>query len=291
MKSNPTYPRDIQILGTETRYQVVRADAADGRDWLKPGRVCPWLGQHQIEHVGIMEASEPFEVVRNDQSGAFMLACLEGEGAVMADGMWKRIRVGNACLLPAFVMNSLKCLPGKSWTFAWVRYRESRDRTPIVSAVSPVAGLFDGVALRTAIHGLHAEAGGANNAAALYHWAELIHHYVLQFARPHTPDARLWRLWQAVEAGIDQPWSLGRMAAIACVSEEHLRRLCRKELGRSPMQHLTHLRLHRAVHLLSTTEDKVEVIARNVGFESVFTFSNTFKKWIGWRPSDHRRCG
>ena len=34
---------------------------------------------------------------------------------------------------------------------------------------------------------------------------------------------------------------------------------------------------------------KVEVIARSVGFESAFTFSNTFYKWIGWRPSEFRR--
>ena len=30
------------------------------------------------------------------------------------------------------------------------------------------------------------------------------------------------------------------------------------------------------------------VVARSVGFESAFTFSNTFNKWIGWRPSEFR---
>ena len=54
------------------------------------------------------------------------------------------------------------------------------------------------------------------------------------------------------------------------------------------MQHLTFLRMQRARHLLSVTDDKVEVIAHSVGFESSFTFSNTFKKWIGWRPSEQR---
>jgi len=43
-----------------------------------------------------------------------MLACFEGEGVVLVDGGWKRIRKGQACLLPPFVMNALKCLPGKS---------------------------------------------------------------------------------------------------------------------------------------------------------------------------------
>ena len=257
--------------------------------WLMAGPVCPLLGQHQISHVGVMKAAPPFEVVRSDQSGAFMLACFAGEGVVLADGQWKRIQAGQACLQPAFVTNSLKCVPGKPWEFAWVRYQESRERPPIVSSLSPLTGVFDALPLKSAIEGLHAEACGAGNASALHHWAELIHLYVLRFAQPRTPDPRLWKLWQTVEPKLEQAWTLGGLAAIACVSEEHLRRLCRKELGRSPMQHLTHLRLRRAAHLLSTTDEKVESVARAVGFESAFTFSNTFKKWIGWRPSDHRR--
>jgi AraC-like DNA-binding protein len=187
------------------------------------------------------------------------------------------------------VMNSLKCLPGKSWKFAWVRYRESREARPIVSSLSPVTGSFDAAPLKAAIDGLHTEAGSFKGASALHHWSELVHHYVLRFAQPHQVDDRLWRVWQCAEADLSKPWTLSELAAIACMSEEHLRRVCRKELGRSPIQHLTFLRLQRARHLLSVTADKVEAVAHAVGFESVFTFSNTFKKWIGWRPSEHRR--
>jgi hypothetical protein len=251
-------PQDIEILGKSTRYQVVRADVSDLRGWMQDGPVCPLLGQHHISHCGIMKAVPPFEIVRADQSGTFMLACLEGEGVVLADGQWKRIRAGQACLLPPFVMNALKCLPGEKWSFAWVRYRESRESRPILSSLSPVTGSFDTAPLKAAIEGLHAESDSTNGASALHHWSELVHHYVVRFAQPHSSDERLWRL-------------------------------CRKEIGRSPMRHLTHLRLQRARHLLSVTDDKVEVIARSVGFESAFTFSNTFYKWIGWRPSEFRR--
>ena len=82
---------------------------------------------------------------------------------------------------------------------------------------------------------------------------------------------------------------IGYLAGIAHVSEEHLRRLCRKELGRSPMQHLTFLRLRQARHLLATTPDKIESVATAVGFKNMFGFSNTFKAWIGIRPSDFRK--
>jgi len=289
VSESPVPQQDVEILGKLTRYQVVRADGSDSRGWMQKGPVCPLLAQHQISHCGIMKAASPFEIVRTNQSGTFMLACLEGEGVILADGEWKHIRAGQACLLPPFVMNALKCLPGKTWHFAWVRYREAREVRPIVSSISPVTGSFDAAPLKAAIEGLHAESHSEQSAAALHHWSELVHHYVLRFAQPHSSDDRIWRVWQRVETDLGRAWSLDDLAAIACISGEHLRRLCRKELGRSPIQQLTHLRLQRARHLLLVTDDKVEVIARAVGFESAFTFSNTFQKWTGWRPSQFRR--
>ena len=235
-----------------------------------------------------MDAVHPFEVVRNRQSGTFMLACFEGEGGVWIDGRWVTIGPGQACLQPPFIRNALKCPAAGRWRFAWVRYEDACGRAPMVSALSPILGSFEPAGLLTAIRGLHAESAGAGAPAALHHWSQLIQHYVLRFARPHEPDSRLWRLWQRVSGDLARPWTLTEMAAIACVSEEHLRRLCKREIGRSPKQHLIFLRLQEAAGLLSTTDEKVEVIARAVGFESAYTFSNTFKRWIGWRPSEHR---
>lgn len=282
---------DLTVLGNETRHLSVRGQQtvnSGDRHWLIGEPECALLRLHQIAHVGIMRAKSPYEIVRTQQSGTYLLACFEGEGEVLADGAWKRIRAGNACLLPPFVLNALRCIKGKPWHFAWVRYEESREVMPIVSSLSPVAGPYDPLPIRMAIEGLHAEASGVNGASMLHHWTELIHQYVLRFAQPKQPDDRLWRVWHEVEKNPARNWSLTDLAALACVSEEHLRRMCRKQLGRSPMQHLTFLRMQRARHLLSVTDDKIEVIARAVGFKSVFSFSNIFKKWIGWRPSEQR---
>ena len=280
---------DVEVFGPSTRHLVVRADSSDPRKWIRDAPVCPLLSQHHISHVGLMMAKPPFEIVRLDQSGTFMLACYEGEGMILAEGEWKRIRAGTACLQPPFVMNALKCSQEKPWKFVWVRYQEARGTRPVASSVSPVTGTFDPTALKAAIEGLHAEASGAGATSALHHWTELVHQYVQRFAQPHQADGRLWRMWQRVETELGRAWTLPDLAAIACVSDEHLRRLCRKEFGRTPVQHLTFLRLQRARHLLTVTDDKVETIARAVGFESPFSFSNTFKKWVGVRPSDYRQ--
>lgn len=267
----------------------MRADRNDQRGWLCDAPVCPLLAEHHIAHTGLLAARIPFEIKRPDQSGTFLLACHEGEGRVLVDGKWQAVRAGEACLLPPFVTNALRSDGSRAWQFCWVRYLESRETVPILSALSPVRAPLDPDPIRNAITGLHAEAAGPANPSALHHWVELIHHYVLGFAQPHRRDERLWKLWKAVEADPGRSWSLQELAGIACVSEEHLRRLCHSELGRSPMQHLTFLRMQRARQLLTTTNAKVETIARSLGYENPFSFSNTFKKWIGWRPSELRR--
>jgi AraC-like DNA-binding protein len=260
----------------------------DHRDWLQDAPVCPLLAQHQIIHVGVMEARSPFEIVRTNQSGTFMMACLSGEGSILVDGSWKSVKAGEACLLPPFVANALKCVGNKAWTFCWVRYLESKETAPIVSSISPVRGEYNSSPLNFAIEGLFAECGVKGSIALEHQWVELIHQYVIRFAQPHQADDRLWKLWQRVEAQLSYPWSLAEMAELACVSGEHLRRLCKKALGRSPMQQLTFLRMQRASQLLSETDEKIETVARMTGYKNAFHFSNVFVDWVGVRPSEFR---
>ena len=268
---------------------AIRAHENEERDWLRPMPCCPLMAvEHHISHTGIMTAHAPYEIVRINQSGTFMLACLTGHGLIMVDGAWKKIVPGQACLLPPFVTNSLKCKNDQVWRFAWVRYTESRNTKPIVAAFSPVIGSFNGKILENAILGMRDEALHQNNPAALHHWCTLINHYVLTFAQPSDLDERLWRLWQEVEKHPALDWTLTAMAQIAHVSEEHLRRLCQKELGRSPVRHLTFIRLQLAIGLLSNTTEKIDSIAKLVGFGNIHSFSNAFKSWFGKSPSAFR---
>ena len=122
-----------------------------------------------------------------------------------------------------------------------------------------------------------------------HHWVELIHGYVRRFAMPLHADDRVWKAWARVEENLGQDWSLDAIASVANMSGENFRKLCLKALGRSPMKHLTYLRMRKAAELLTTTDDKVETVARELGYENPFAFSNTFLKWIGVRPSEHRK--
>ena len=256
---------------------------------MKKVPISATLETHRIAHAGVMVARAPYRVVRMNQSGVYFLASLEGEGRVLVDGRWKKCGSGTAVALPPFVVNAFHAVPGKAWKFCWVRYeKQQQGHRPIISSSSPQAAAFDGQPLWNAIEGLVHEADGAAQPSAMFHWVELIQGYVERFAQPWKQDDRLSRLWEQVAADVGHDWTLDELAGMAFVSTEHLRRLCRKALGRTPMHHVTWLRMRKAAELLSTTNLKVETVATAIGYQNPFVFSNTFKKWIGWRPSEHR---
>jgi AraC-like DNA-binding protein len=287
MKHKMQPNRDEQIFGM-TSYQVVRSDTADLRTWLQEAPVCSLLKIHHIAHIGIMHATYPFRVSRINPNGTYMMVSMERRGEVWIDGKSEFLEEGQACLLPPFVMNRFECIPATPWKFCWIRYSESRETAPFISSSTPVMRNFAHEPLVHAILGLRAEVMTRDHPQVQENWVNLLHRYVIGFAQPQHRDERLVKLWQLVEKDLARCWTIESMAGVAHVSSEHLRRLCWRHLGRSPLQHLTFLRIQRAQRLLSSTNEKIETIANAVGYESAFTFSNCFKKWVGWRPSEYR---
>jgi AraC-like DNA-binding protein len=279
MTEIPNNLSETHIVGTRTK------------EWIVQATSCPSLRVHHIKHVGVADAAAPYRMVRTDLSGSYLLACFSGRGRIRLDGRWQMCRAGMACLAPPHVLHAFHALPRQRWGFCWVRYEQPAEQKPIITSASPVMARFDPQPLRSAIFGLYCEASGTMDPVALHHWVELIQTYVLHFAQPWRVDDRLWRLWEVVDRSLDQSWTLEKLRQLSHLSGEHLRRLCRRQLGRSPMHHVTYLRMKRAAALLETTGDKIESIAQAVGYENPFVFSTTFKRWIGWRPSDYRRRG
>lgn len=273
---------------THERLSETHIVGEDTREWKVRAQECPALGLHHIAHVGVADAAAPYEMVRMDLSGTYLLSCVSGRGRIFLDGRWQLCREGWACLAPPHALLAFQAVPDARWEFSWVRYQQPAGQKPIMSSSSPALARFEPLPLRSAILGLYHELESGAAPATIHHWVEIIHTYVLRFARPWQTDDRLGHLWEHVSQRLHEPWTLERLARHCHLSTEHLRRLCRRELGRSPMHHVIFLRMQHAAKLLATTDDKVETVATAVGYENPFVFSTTFKKWVGWRPSDYR---
>ena len=281
--------KDVSVHATGSRMRGVKAAHVEARPWIENFPVSPALNQYQLVHVGIMETTAPTRIVRTRQTTTYFLACFGGKGKILIDGRWRICKEGFASLLPAHTLNAFEALPDIEWKFCWACYQQPPEQRPIANIASPVMARFDPVPFHSAIEGLTGECSTFAEPTMIQHWVDLIHGYVLRFAKPMQNDDRLHLLWQRVVARLDDHWTLPRLAKEAGYSNEHLRRLCRQELGRSPMHQVTYLRMRRAAELLANSALTMEAIGERVGYQSPFVFSNAFTKWIGWRPSEYRR--
>jgi AraC-like DNA-binding protein len=280
--------RDVTIHSPRTRMRGVKAQNADPRPWLDDFPVNPALTQYRIIHIGIMEAAAPTKIVRTKQTTAYFLATFAGKGEVLIDGEWRQCEAGSACLLPAHTLNAFSTVRGQNWQFCWVCYQQREDQRCITTPASPVLAAYDAQPLHSAITGLLYETRAGCQPSVVHHWVELIQTYVLRFAQPTGEDGCLRGLWDRVAAALAEDWNLKRLTVESGYSREHLRRLCHSALGRGPMHQVTNLRMRRATELLTRTNQTIEAIALQVGYQNAFVFSNAFKKCIGWRPSEYR---
>ena len=83
--------------------------------------------------------------------------------------------------------------------------------------------------------------------------------------------------------------SIAAMAERAAVSERHLVRMFRVQVGMTPARFVERARLEAAKVLLATGDHSQEAVARRAGFGSADTMRRTFRRALGVSPSSYRR--
>lgn len=82
--------------------------------------------------------------------------------------------------------------------------------------------------------------------------------------------------------------SLAELSQMTALSPNHLIRTYKQVFGDTPHQHVISLRLAEAKRLLSTTDRPILEVCLSVGFDSIGTFTSTFKRRFGQPPSAYR---
>ncbi|MFA4944125.1 MAG: AraC family transcriptional regulator [Lentisphaeria bacterium] len=254
------------------------------QEWLVAPGVCPAMAALRMRHAGFSLAAEGYCWIRHHPHFSQVIVCHEGGGEVFLNDSWQRWEAGQALLTPANVPHAYRAAGKAPWGIAWVIYD-----SPIVSSSSVTLLPADPWPLRYTIEGLYRQTRHAPESAAARQWLELVHGYASQLAGPRPHQGRLTDVWAAVEAQLARPWTLADLARQAHFCGEYLRRLSLEEHGRSPMRQVAYLRIQRAASLLSRTDDKIEAIARAVGFATLPAFSAAFKHWMGVSPAAFRR--
>lgn len=111
----------------------------------------------------------------------------------------------------------------------------------------------------------------------------------LKLTLPLPTDERLLKIVQFLEDHMDSSITMKKITAEFGFSERSLSRLFQKDLQMTFVQYFTILRMLRALKLLIDGTFSIGEISNMVGYNSLPTFSNTFQKVIGVRPTDYSK--
>ncbi|EEI93950.1 transcriptional regulator, AraC family [Sphingobacterium spiritivorum ATCC 33300] len=109
----------------------------------------------------------------------------------------------------------------------------------------------------------------------------------LPLALPYPSHTKLKDIITYLDSRIEENVSFKDVAKQFDISERTLARLFQKELNMSFIQYYTILRMLKALKLLLDEKLTVNEVALKVGYSSLPTFSNTFNKIVGVRPSEY----
>jgi len=112
-------------------------------------------------------------------------------------------------------------------------------------------------------------------------------HTNLPLELPQPKDGRLGKILRYIENNLGETILFADVAHEFGFSERSLYRLFQKDLKMSFIQYYTIRRILKAIELLLERKLSVKEVAQEVGYNSVPTFSNTFFKILGQRPSDY----
>jgi AraC family transcriptional regulator len=101
--------------------------------------------------------------------------------------------------------------------------------------------------------------------------------------------------WQAnraleyIEANLGSKMTIGEIADCAALSMSHFSRVFRRSLGCSPMSYVAARRVERAKLMMTSTRERLAVIALACGFADQSHFSRQFRRAVGMSPALWRR--
>ena len=102
---------------------------------------------------------------------------------------------------------------------------------------------------------------------------------------PQPKDERLIKISEYLLENLHKELKSTSIATHFNMSSKTLYRLFKKDVQISFIQYYTLLRMFKALEFLLTQQFTIAEVALKVGYNSVPTFSNTFTKIIGKRPS------
>lgn len=133
-----------------------------------------------------------------------------------------------------------------------------------------------------------AAAAGEQGLAEHYLWDifyQLQHH----FGDRKQPDATVTACIAYMRQNYPQKIALDDLAKLFSISRQGLMRKFKEQTGQTVFSYLSQIRMEHSKQMLRDTDEPIGTIAIACGFENVYYFSNSFKKYNAITPLKYRK--
>ncbi|WP_131736852.1 GlxA family transcriptional regulator [Actinomadura roseirufa] len=211
-------------------------------------------------------------------------------------------RIASICA-GAFTLAEAGLLDGLTATTHWAAARRLAEAHPRVDVRPDVLYIDHGRILTSAgaaagldlcLHLVRRDLGAAAAAAAARMSVTPLEReggqaqFIAHTPPPVPRGSMLEPVFSWIEDNLAHDVTLASMAASGGLSERTLSRRFRDQTGTTPLQWLLRARVRRAQFLLETTDEGIERIAAQVGFQSPTAFRERFKRIAGVTPRSYR---
>ncbi|WP_079571454.1 AraC family transcriptional regulator [Krasilnikoviella flava] len=228
-----------------------------------------------------------------------LLVCTDGSGWCRTpDGRFD-VRPGDVVLVPAATPHEYAAHERAPWTLWWLHVA-GRDADELAGAArdaagGPVSHLRDPAAVASLVSQVidaldDGTAGGLVRAAGAA-WHALADVVATGRRSPGPAPDPVERAVEHLRATTPRRTSVTALAAMVGLSTSQLGALFRAQVGTSPLQYQTGLRLARARELLDATDLPVAAVAQACGYDDPLYFSRRFARTHGTSPTAYRSRG
>lgn len=223
--------------------------------------------------------------------GYLLLITLEGEGRMRLKGREYALQAGSVAILPQHWAHSYCTAPGKLWEFYWI-HPAGEAALRLLDEIVERCGVLAADGAKLCAESMAELMQIAGEKTGGYQWAlsacvgTLLHRVGLAMQQPGVEKEPGFAAQVAayMEQRYEQPLSLQKVASAFYVSESHLIRRFRAEVGLTPHEYLLKYRIEQAKRLLLYTNLTAERIARQTGFGSASHFVSSFRRICGVTP-------
>lgn len=229
-----------------------------------------------------------------------LMYCAAGAGTLSLDGQRTfNIREGDLVLLPPGVPHRYQADRKQPWTIYWVHFlgRKAVEFQTLLGTTEqrPVVSVGLLPRLLSEFQGLMAPRLAGSRFPVYIHQAlllqELLGYCALHQSQPEKrrkASFNLEGLHAFMQQHIRDHLSLQELADFAGLSPHHFARRYKQLTGESPIQHFLQLKMQHACFLLEVSDDSVQSVAQELGYEDAYYFSRIFKRIVGKAPHHYR---